>query len=77
MDRRTVLDEINEARWNHDAKEIIRMLQSPDIQLLTKDDIHYLFVNTLCRAANDKFAQELSALKAIEIFHQVFPKYAK
>jgi len=62
--RESMLDEINEARRNHDAKEIVRLIQSSNINLLTKDDIHYLYVNTLRRVANDKFSQDLYALKA-------------
>jgi hypothetical protein len=75
--RETLLDELNEARWNRNVKEIIRIMQSKHIGLFTPDDIHYLYVNTLCRAANDKFAQNLFELKAIEVFHQVFPDYKK
>jgi hypothetical protein len=75
--RETLLDELNEARWNHNANEIIRIMQSKHILLFTPDDIHDLYVNTLCRAANDKFSQDLFELKAIEIFHRVFPDYKK
>jgi hypothetical protein len=75
--RETLLDELNEARWNHNAEEIIRIMQSKHNRLFTADDIHYLYINTLCRAANDQFAQDLFELKAIEIFHQAFPKYVE
>ncbi len=77
MDRRHVLDEINHARWNNDANQIIFILQSSNIHVLTKDDIHDLYVNILCRTANDKFSNDLFALKAIDIFHQIFPTYSK
>ena len=77
MDRRSVLDNINQAKWNHNAKEIVRILQTPEIHLLQTEDIHDLYVNTLQRAANDTFSQDLFALKAFDIFHQVFLNYKK
>jgi hypothetical protein len=75
--RETLLDELNVARWNRSAEEIIRIMQSKHNQLFTADDIHYLYVNTLCRAANDQFSQDLSEFGAIEAFHQAFPNYSQ
>jgi len=62
--RESMLDEINEARRNHDAKEIVRLIQSSNINLLTKDDISLSLCQHLRRVANDKFSQDLYALKA-------------
>lgn len=75
--RETLLGELNDARWRHDAKEIVQIMQSRYIYLFTPEDIEYLYVNTLCRQKDAKFAQDLQDLNAIAVFHRAFPGWTQ
>lgn len=73
--RQMILTKLEDAKWKHDAAELIKIMKTEERFHLTDDDINDIYVNVLCRAANDEFSKNLKILNVHEVFHKAFPNY--
>jgi hypothetical protein len=67
--RKVLLDKL----WKEkNAKTVIDVLKSGDINCLTLGDLKNIYVNYICYEANDKFSQDMEAYNAFEVYKNIF-----